>query len=136
MMPLTQMNTHLMCPKCCPNVLGVPFLSMFNLPFSKAAGNTTFLSYQNILTNGTKNCTILPDESENKIMTTLQWCTDHRKHRLLTCHSDNQLWFLMFYPNILLTLNTHIYIDKSIIYRGRDRMVVGFTTTYAISATI
>ena len=40
MMPLTQMNTHLMCPKCCPNELGVPFLSMFNLPFSKAARNT------------------------------------------------------------------------------------------------
>ena len=40
MMPLTQMNTHLMCPKYFPNVFGVPFLSMFNLPFSKAAGNT------------------------------------------------------------------------------------------------
>jgi hypothetical protein len=40
MMPLTQMNTHLMCPKYFPNALGVPFLSMFNLPFSKAAGNT------------------------------------------------------------------------------------------------
>ena len=41
MMPLKQMNTHLMCPKYFPNALGVPFLSMFNLLFSKAAGNTT-----------------------------------------------------------------------------------------------
>jgi hypothetical protein len=41
MMPLTQMNNHLMCPKYFPNALGVPFLSMFNLPFSKAAGNTS-----------------------------------------------------------------------------------------------
>ena len=44
MMPLTQMNIHLMCPKYFPNVLGVPFLSMFNLPFSKDAGNTNTIN--------------------------------------------------------------------------------------------
>ena len=36
MMPVTQMNTHLMCPKCCPTVLGVPFLSMFNSALFKS----------------------------------------------------------------------------------------------------
>ena len=48
MFPLTQMNTHLMCPKYFPNMLGVPFLSMFNLPFSKAAGNTKW-GHKNIV---------------------------------------------------------------------------------------
>ena len=57
MMPLTQMNTHLMCPKYFPNMLGVPFLSMFNLPFSKAAGNT--MKIAQVVPIHKKNSTLL-----------------------------------------------------------------------------
>jgi hypothetical protein len=48
MMPVTQMNTHLICPKYFPNTLGVPFLSMVNLPFSKAAGNTKLTTQKTV----------------------------------------------------------------------------------------